>query len=147
MKKTFLVIGLVFLFNACSSSDDGKSAVVSNDVVERPSVELVYVDSCFAHYESDNPTAGVKSFLAVKKDDFYTVRVLGVTQCPPAEKPDYLEYSYEDDTLVLNIDKMNRSYDVTCSCMFWADVLIKGNLSFDKIQISGNVFSVLENDL
>ncbi|WP_407451872.1 hypothetical protein [Fibrobacter sp.] len=147
MKEVYFMIGLVFLFYACSSPDEGKSALVSNDIEGRPSVELVSVDSCFTEYESDNPTAGVKSFLAVKKDDFYTVRVLGVTQCPPAEKPDYLEYSYEDDTLVLNIDKMNRSYDVTCSCMFWADVLIKGNLSFDKIQISGNVFSVLENDL
>ena len=105
-------------------------------------VELVSVDTCFAHYEYDNPTVGVESFTAKRNEGGFSVRVLGNTQCPPAEKPDYLEYSYEGDTLVLSIDKKDRSFDVTSSCMYWAEILIKGDVSFSKIQINGNTFSV-----
>jgi len=86
---------------------------------------------------------GIESFLVKQNDNgFYSVRVLGNTQCPPAEKPDRLEYSYRGDTLMLDIYKKDREFDVTCSCMYWADVLIKGEISFEKIQINGNVFPV-----
>ncbi|MBR6123519.1 hypothetical protein IKQ19_08010 [Candidatus Saccharibacteria bacterium] len=106
-------------------------------------VELLSVDSCFAHYEYNDLATMVDSLLAKQRNDaFYTIRVLGVTQCPPAEKPDYLEYSYEDDTLVLSIDKKDRSFDVTSSCMYWAEILIKGDISFNKILINGNTFPV-----
>ena len=43
---------------------------------------------------------------------------------------------------MLDIDKKDRVFDVTCSCMYWADILIKGEISFDKIQINGNVYSI-----
>lgn len=121
------------------SNEESSYAMQSN---ERAPVELVFVDTCFAHYEYDNPTANEESFLAKQNEDGFIIRVLGNTQCPPAEKPDYLEYSYEDDTLVLSIDKKDRSFDVTSSCMYWAEILIKGDISFNKIQINGNTFSV-----
>jgi hypothetical protein len=139
MKNSILMV-VLFVFYACSSSDDEAKMVQSE---EYASVELLQVDSCFASLDYSNPTMGVESF-SIKQnvDGFYSVRVLGNTQCSPAEKPDYLEYSYKGDTLKLDIYKKDRIYDVTCSCMYWADVLIKGEISFDKIQINGNVYSV-----
>ena len=139
MKISILMMAF-FLFYACSSSDDEKKIVQSEN---HASVELLQVDSCFASLDYSNPTMGIESFLVKQNDNgFYSVRVLGNTQCPPAEKPDRLEYSYRDDTLMLDIYKKDREFDVTCSCMYWADVLIKGEISFEKIQINGNVFPV-----
>ena len=139
MKISILMV-VLFVFYACSSSDDAKKVVQSED---NASVELLQVDSCFAHLDYSDPTMGIESFSVKQNDDgFYSVRVLGNTQCPPAEKPDYLEYSYKGDTLKLDIDKKDRVFDVTCSCMYWADILIKGEISFDKIQINGNVYSI-----
>ena len=151
MKRLACIAALSVLFFACSSSDGEKNAVQSvndgnNEQVKRQkdvSVELLSVDTCFAHFDYENPTMGVES-LVIKQieDGSYTVRVLGNTQCPPAEKPDYLEYSIEGDTLSLNIDKKSRSADVTCSCMYWADVLINGKIDFNLVQINGNTFPI-----
>ena len=139
MKNSILMV-VLFVFYACSSSDDEAKMVQSED---NASVELLQVDSCFAHLDYSDPTMGIESFSVKQNDDgFYSVRVLGNTQCPPAEKPDNLEYSYRGDTLMLDIYKKDRVFDVTCPCMYWADVLIKGEISFDKIQINGNVYSI-----
>ena len=139
MKNSILMV-VLFVFYACSSSDDEAKMVQSED---NASVELLQVDSCFAHLDYSDPTMGIESFSVKQNDDgFYSVRVLGNTQCPPAEKPDNLEYSYRGDTLMLDIDKKDRVFDVNCSCMYWADILIKGEISFDKIQINGNVYSI-----
>lgn len=152
MLKRVLIccVALSIIFCACSSSDDDKNVVLSGneDKTELKrqkeiSVELLSVDSCIARFDSKNPTMGVDSFVIKPADeDCYTIRVLGNTQCPPAEKPDNLEFSVEGDTLYLNIDKKNRYTDVSCTCMYWADVMVKGSIYFDKVKINGNVFSV-----
>jgi hypothetical protein len=151
MKRLACIAALSVLFFACSSSDSQKDAVLSvndenNEQEMRQkdiSVELLSVDTCFAHFDYENPTMSVESFVVKRTEDScYTVRVLGNAQCPPAEKPDYLEYSFKGDTLSLNIDKKDRLTDVTCSCMYWADVLIRGDVTFNKIQINGNIFTI-----
>ncbi len=153
MKNFLLLLVYAFLLLACSSSDnefsveqnnegDGLFTSARTDESEGFSVELVSVDSCIGHFSSP-VERGVDSLL-LKRDseDLFFVSVLGNTQCPPAESPDYIEYSLKGDTLFVDIDKKNRSFDVLCTCDFWSVLQIKGEIKFNKIWNQGTVYRV-----
>jgi hypothetical protein len=153
MKNLFvIVISLSFLW-ACSSKDSENITNPSKETTQKeffnsgtedlPFVEILSVDSCLGVMGSESPNINVETFYAQKYGaNAYSIRVLVNLQCPPAELPDYVEYSFSGDTLNVDIDKRNRSFDVLCSCMHWVELLIHGKIDFKYIKSNAKVYAV-----
>ena len=158
MKKLLLLLSSLLLIWACSTKDDenitnpentstqkeSSVTIDSNlDILDTSFIELLSVDSCIGHMDYKNPNLGIDTFYAKKyNENAYSIRVLTNQMCPPAEPPDYVEYSYKEDTLVVLAKKKNPSFDVACTCMFWIDLLVKGEINFNYIEANALVYIV-----
>lgn len=147
MKNIIFSLSCLLFLWACSTKDDvvgsENDAGLGVEHSDSPFVEILSVDSCVGFMDPANPNMGVDTFYVKKNsENIYSIRILTNLQCPPAESPDQVSYSYNGDTLVIGFEKKNPSFDVLCACMTWVEILVKHEIDFDYIQSSAIVYAV-----
>lgn len=154
--KKLLFLSCLLLIWACYSNDDGCSTDSRNgtqqtaydldsntESLDTSFIEILSIDSCLDFIQPENRNLGVETFFAKKyNEDAYSIRVLGNRMCSPAPPPDQISYSYNRDTLVITFGNKNRTVDVLCACSFWAEILIKGEIDFNYIQLNAIIYAV-----
>lgn len=148
MRKLLLLLSSLLLIWACSTKDDEnivstKQDESNSDILDTSFIEILSLDSCFAMHGVPISSLGVDTFYVKKYDEnFYSIRILTNRMCPPSEPPDFVNYSYFGDTLIVSLEKKDPTFGVVCCCFLWADLLIKKEIDFNYIHTAGGIFVV-----
>ncbi len=156
MRKLLLLLSSLLLIWACSSKDDDsvtnskdntQQAVFDLDsnteILDTSFIEILSIGSCLGMLGSKDLPSDVDTVYAHRYDEnSYSIQVLANLLCYPSDPPDLVSYSYEGDTLIVSYQRSKPGIRTVCSCTYWVEILVKGEIDFNYIQSSAKVYAV-----